>query len=66
MGNGFACNVVAVGSVRIKMFDGVERTLTDVRHVPDLKLNLISLGVLEAKGCKYTGIDGALKVSKGA
>ena len=30
------------------------------------KLNLISLGVLEAKGCKYTGSDGALKVSKGA
>ncbi|MGV7343109.1 hypothetical protein PJI17_30885, partial [Mycobacterium kansasii] len=66
MGNGFACNVVAVGMVRIRMFDGVKRTLIDVRHVPDLKQNLISLGVLEAKGCKYTGIDSALKVSKGA
>ncbi|MGV7988734.1 hypothetical protein PJP10_30605 [Mycobacterium kansasii] len=49
MSNDFTCNVVAAGTVCIRMFDGVERTLTDVRHVPDLKHNLISLGVLEAK-----------------
>ncbi|XP_058076392.1 large ribosomal subunit protein uL24z-like [Magnolia sinica] len=47
--------------MRIKMFDRVEHTLTNVRHVLDLKQNLISLSVLEEKGYKYTCIDGALK-----
>ena len=34
LGDNHSCNNVAVGSVKIKMFDGVIRTLTDVRHVP--------------------------------
>ena len=42
------------------------RTLTDVRHVPQLKKNLISLGVLDLKGFKYTCKGGSLRVSKGA
>ncbi|OIT03105.1 hypothetical protein A4A49_57420, partial [Nicotiana attenuata] len=45
------------------MHDGVVRTLTDVKLVPDLKKNLISLGTLESLGCKYTGEGGVLKVS---
>ncbi|KAG8497429.1 hypothetical protein CXB51_008736 [Gossypium anomalum] len=32
-----------VGTIKVKMFDGVVRTLSDVRHVPELKRNLISL-----------------------
>ncbi|GJX95918.1 retrovirus-related pol polyprotein from transposon TNT 1-94 [Tanacetum coccineum] len=58
--------VVGIGTIRIKMHDGVVRTLTDVRHVPDLKKNLISLGVLDSKGFKYTSENGVLRVSKGA
>eukprot|EP00253_Pinus_taeda_P017110 PITA_17110 len=42
------------------------RTLTSVRHVPDLKKNLISLGVLDLDGYKFTGKNGVLKVFKGA
>ena len=48
------------------MFDGVIRTLTYVRHVPELKKNLISLGVLDSCGHKFTCFDGTLNVSKGA
>ena len=48
------------------MADGIVRTLSDVRHVPDLKKNLISLGTLDANGCKFLAEDRALKVSKGA
>ena len=48
------------------MFDGVIRTPTDVIHVPELKKKLISLGVFDACGHKFTGFDGILKVSKGA
>ena len=32
-----SCNTVGVGSVKIKMFDGVIRTLTYVRNVFELK-----------------------------
>jgi hypothetical protein len=65
MGNGIPCKIVGVGSIRIRMFDGIVRELMDVRYVPELKSNLISLGVLDSCGYKYTGQDGALTVSKG-
>ena len=66
MGNNASCKVVGIGIVRIKMFDGVARTLGDVRHVLDLKRNLISLSTLDAKEYKYTGEGEVLKISKGA
>jgi hypothetical protein len=37
MGNNTVCNVVGKGTVRIKMHDGIARTLTDIRHVPNWK-----------------------------
>ncbi|KAL0321707.1 UNVERIFIED_CONTAM: Retrovirus-related Pol polyprotein from transposon TNT 1-94 [Sesamum calycinum] len=46
LGDDRCCNIVGVGDVRIKMYDGTVRTLSDVRHIPDLKKNLISLGTL--------------------
>ena len=42
MGNGAHCKITGIGNIRIKMFDGVVRTLCDVRHVPEVKKNLIS------------------------
>ena len=48
------------------MFDGVIRTLSNVRHVPELKKELTSLGVLDAFGHKFTSLRGALQVSRGA
>ena len=41
MGNNTTCKVVRVDSVKMRMFDGMVRTLTDVRYVSDLKKNLI-------------------------
>jgi hypothetical protein len=41
MGNDISCKVVGIGSIRIKMFDGTIKILTDVRHVPDIRKNLI-------------------------
>ena len=66
IGNNAFCKVAGIGTVHIKMFDGVVRTLSDFRHVPDLKRNLISLSTLDAKGCKYTDEGGVLQISKGA
>eukprot|EP00253_Pinus_taeda_P029664 PITA_29664 len=48
------------------MYCIIVRTLTSVIHVPELKKNLISLGVLDSDGYKFTGQNEVLKVSKGA
>ena len=54
MGNGAICKSMGSGSVQIRMFDGVVRTLTNVRYVPGLRKSLISLGQLDSLGCKIT------------
>jgi hypothetical protein len=46
MDNGAHCKITGTGNIRIKMFDGVVRTLYDVRHVLEVEKNLISLGTL--------------------
>ncbi|KAK8941960.1 hypothetical protein KSP40_PGU015989 [Platanthera guangdongensis] len=48
------------------MFDGVVRTLADVRYVPELRKSLLSLGTLEAAGYSYTCSSGYLEVRRGA
>ncbi|KAK3007468.1 hypothetical protein RJ639_013340, partial [Escallonia herrerae] len=53
MRNNVACKVVGIGSIQIRMHDGIVRTLTDVRHVPELRKILISLGTLDSNGCSY-------------
>ena len=48
LGDNHSCKTIGVGSVKFKIFDGVMRTLTDVRHVPELKKikTLWSIGFL--------------------
>ena len=53
MGNNASCKLLGIGIVHIKMFDGVVCPLGDVKHVLDLKRNLISLSTIDAKGYKY-------------
>jgi hypothetical protein len=50
MGNDFFCKIVGVGSIWIKMHDDSIRTLTYAVHVPELRKNLVSLGVLDSTG----------------
>ena len=66
MGNDESCKTAGVGSIRLKNHDGSTRVLTDVRYVPKLKKNLISLGALESKGFAMTIRDGILKVTSGS
>ena len=40
LGNDATCPVIGIGTVKIKMFDGVVKVLSNVRHVPDLRKNL--------------------------
>ena len=66
MGNHATCKVIGIGTIKIKMFDGIVKTLGSVRHVPALKKNLISLGTLDTNGCSFTAKDGVIKVCKGS
>lgn len=66
MDNNHSCKTVGLGSIRIKMYDGVVRTLMDVRHVPDLRKNLISVGALDSGGCKIVTWNGVKKVVRGS
>jgi hypothetical protein len=47
------------------MADGRIVTLTGVRHVLGLRKNLISLGTLDSRGCRFSSKNGVLRVYKG-
>ncbi|KAK0588992.1 hypothetical protein LWI29_008208 [Acer saccharum] len=66
MGNNQQCNVEGIGSVALRMYDGMARVFKDVRYVPNLKRNLISLGTLDEEGYTYKAEKGVLKASKGS
>ena len=63
MKNNARCIVIGIGTVHVRMFDGVIRTLSEVRHVSDMRKNLISLGTLDAKGFKYSSADRLMKIA---
>ena len=54
-----------MGTIKIKLSDGVVRTLEDVRHFLNMKKNLISLGTLDSKSYDYKSENEIMKVSKG-
>jgi hypothetical protein len=66
MGNDVACKMKGIGKIRLKLHDGSTRVLKEVQYVPNMKKNLISLGVLELKGYKITMENGIMKVISGA
>ena len=65
MGDNHALEIVGIGSIKIKMYDGIIRTIQGVRHVTGLKKNILSLGQLNDLGCKTRIEKGFLKIIKG-
>lgn len=63
MGNKVSCNIVRVESVKIKMFNGITRTIAEVRHVHEL-IDLIYLEALDYGVYKFTSEGGSLKATK--
>ncbi|GFY82809.1 hypothetical protein Acr_02g0010490 [Actinidia rufa] len=47
------------------MIDGRSVTLTEVRHVPNVRKKLISIGMLDSKGYNFDASGETLRVSKG-
>ncbi|XP_073138546.1 uncharacterized protein [Henckelia pumila] len=48
------------------MHDGIDRVLTKMRYVPELKRNLISLGTLDSQGYSFKSGARSISVSKGS
>ena len=65
MGNDTCSQVMGIGSIKFRNSDGTQIILTDVRYMPTMSRNLISLGTLEDNGCWFKSQDGTLKVVKG-
>ena len=65
MGNNTSCKIAGIGTIQIKKFIGVIRTLGNVSIVLILKRNMISLSILNSKGYQYTGKCEVLKNKKG-
>ena len=65
MGDDRSCNMKVIGTIHIKMFDGMVRELKEVMYVPQLKKNFISIGALKALGLEISIGDGVLKMTRG-
>ena len=66
MGNDHALEIAAIGTIKIKMFDGIIRTIEEVRHVNGLKKNLLSLGQMDSHRYKTHMENEIMKIVKGA
>ncbi|CAL8120328.1 unnamed protein product [Prunus armeniaca] len=60
-----SCDVLGMRTVNIKMRDGVVMSLSEVRHVPELRRNLISLCILDVEDYLYKTKEGKLLVTQG-
>ena len=66
MGDDRPYNMKRIGTVHIKMFDGMVLELKKVRYVPELKKNLIPVGVLKTLSLEISIGDGFLNMTKGS
>ncbi|KAL1564721.1 Integrase catalytic domain-containing protein [Salvia divinorum] len=64
LGNDQTCQIMGIGNIKMQLDDGSSMILTEVRYIPDIKRNLISLGVLELKGCQFMSQKGIMTVLK--
>ena len=66
MVDGSALDVVGMGDIRILLPNGSVWLLEKVRHIPELRRNLISVGQLDDEGHAILFVGGTWKVTKGA
>jgi hypothetical protein len=66
LGDDAPCKIVGMGKVQIKENNGNQWLLKEMRHVPDLRKNIISIGKLASEGCISILIDKSWKVTKGS
>jgi len=66
LGEDEPCNVVGKGDVVVSLSNGSTLKLRNIRHLPKLKRNLISVGQLVDGVMKITFDGNVCKITKGA
>ncbi|KAI5315217.1 hypothetical protein L3X38_044393 [Prunus dulcis] len=64
MGNDKLSKIVGRGDISLETNTSCHLVLKDVRHVPDMRLNLISTGLLDDEGYTNVFVEGKWKLSK--
>lgn len=64
MGNDDSCEMTSIGAIKFKLANGFVEILGDVRLVPKLRRNLISLGLLDSSDYMYKIEKCILKITK--
>uniref|UniRef100_A0A2N9FFW3 Integrase catalytic domain-containing protein n=1 Tax=Fagus sylvatica TaxID=28930 RepID=A0A2N9FFW3_FAGSY len=66
MGNKSYADIVGIGDICVETNTGYTLKLKDVRHIPDMHLNLISVSVLDKEGYESHLGNGKWKLFKGS
>uniref|UniRef100_A0A2N9GSR4 Integrase catalytic domain-containing protein n=1 Tax=Fagus sylvatica TaxID=28930 RepID=A0A2N9GSR4_FAGSY len=66
MGNKSYADIVGIGDICVETNTGYTLKLKDVRHIPDMRLNLISVSVLDKEGYESHLGNGKWKLFKGS
>ena len=66
LGDDHPCQIKGCGDIRLKLEDGKQWMLRNVRHVPEIWKILVSVGQLDSIDCTTSFVGGAWKTSKGA
>ena len=66
MGNSGVSKIVGIGDVFLETSIRNKLVLKDVRHVPDIRLNLISIGRLDDEGFTNSFGESKWKLTKGS
>lgn len=61
MGDNNTQTIVGISDIAIKMHNGIVRSIKNVKYVPNLKRNLISLRILEDVGHMFKSENNILK-----
>ena len=61
LGNNQMCSIRGIGDIKLRLRDQSIIKLTQVRFIPQIKRNLVSLGVLQSKGYGFRAMDSSLK-----
>lgn len=66
LGNDKACRVAGNGSIIRHLTLGQRTLINETRYVRELKMNLISIGMLDEQGYSISVINGTMKVCRGS
>lgn len=66
MANSSKSKIINIGTINMKIFDRVILTLGNVRHIPNLRKNFVSLNRLDALDNDFSTRNEFMKVGKGS